>query len=352
MKNIFYFDNINVIGGIETFFYEMAKKYCDHDITILYSRGDINQIRRLKQLVRVEKHVKGTKYVCEKAFFNFNLGPINDITAKEYYSILHGDYAAMGIKPPVHPKINGYIGISHLVCDSFKKLTGLDSECIYNPIQVDKPKRILNLISATRLTEEKGKGRMEKFAKILDDAKIPYLWLVFTNDTNAIENPNIIYMKPRLDIRDYIANADYLVQLSDNEGYCYSIVESLCLNTPVIATDMPVLRELGVNETNSFILDFDLVNVPVNEIYTKEFNFSYSPKEDAWIDYLAPGESTYTPSINLYKVEALDTYTKYGICDTELDRVPLKGEQWLVDELRLSELTGNNPLNKIFVKLC
>ena len=28
--NIFYFDRINKIGGVETFFYEIAKKYCDN----------------------------------------------------------------------------------------------------------------------------------------------------------------------------------------------------------------------------------------------------------------------------------------------------------------------------------
>lgn len=62
---------------------------------------------------------------------------------------------------------------------------------------------------------------------MLNAAGIPYLWTIFTNDFRAIKNDNIIYMQPRLDIIDYIANADYLVQLSDCEAYCYSVVESL-----------------------------------------------------------------------------------------------------------------------------
>ena len=32
MKNIFYFYNINSIGGVESMFYYLAKKYCDKDI--------------------------------------------------------------------------------------------------------------------------------------------------------------------------------------------------------------------------------------------------------------------------------------------------------------------------------
>lgn len=57
---------------------------------------------------------------------------------------------------------------------------------------------------------------MIKFAKGLEENNIPYLWTIFTNDTNAIKNDNVIYMKPKMNIIDYIANADYLVQLPDD----------------------------------------------------------------------------------------------------------------------------------------
>ena len=51
--NIFYFDRINKIGGVETFFYNIAKMYGNKDITIFYGAGDIKQIERLKKYVRV-----------------------------------------------------------------------------------------------------------------------------------------------------------------------------------------------------------------------------------------------------------------------------------------------------------
>jgi hypothetical protein len=53
-------------------------------------------------------------------------------------------------------------------------MTGLPCSLCYNPINVDPPKRILSLVSATRLTKEKGKARIVKLAKALDDAGIPY----------------------------------------------------------------------------------------------------------------------------------------------------------------------------------
>ena len=56
MKNIFYFYNINSIGGVESMFYYLAKKYKDNDITVYYSYGDEKQIARLRKYIKVLKY--------------------------------------------------------------------------------------------------------------------------------------------------------------------------------------------------------------------------------------------------------------------------------------------------------
>ena len=53
--NVFYISHFNVIGGIETYIYELAKKYHKYDITVVYSSGDSKQIARLRKYVRVIK---------------------------------------------------------------------------------------------------------------------------------------------------------------------------------------------------------------------------------------------------------------------------------------------------------
>ena len=326
MKNVFYFWHINAIGGIESFFYYLARKYKDWDITIYYKTGDEAQIRRLKQYVRVKKYNPNEKIVCDRAFFNFNLEIIDNVEAKEYIQIAHGDYKAMGIAPNTHPKITKYLGVSKQVCDTFKEVTGYDTELVYNPIEIEKPKKVLNLISATRLTHEKGKERMIKLAELLDKAEIPYIWTIFTNDTKAIDNPNVVYMKPRLDIIPYIANADYLVQLSDNEGYCYSVIESLCVGTPVIVTNCPVFKELGIeNGKNGFIVNFDMKNVPIQDIYKGLPKFTYKPKESNWDKFLLPGESTYEGE---EKALVRATSGFIGKKDAERNIYPKIGEEW------------------------
>ena len=57
--NIFYFDRINKIGGVETFFYEIAKKYCNNDITVFYSFGDLKQIQRLNKMWQKTRYLDG-----------------------------------------------------------------------------------------------------------------------------------------------------------------------------------------------------------------------------------------------------------------------------------------------------
>lgn len=289
-------------------FYELAKAYHnDFDITVIYRNGDINQIKRLQKLVRLIHWDGKQKYECEKLFMNYNIGFIDYCKADEYIEIIHADYVLQNIKPSVHPKINRYVGVSQIVCDSFTQLTGLPCELCYNPISIEKPKKVLRLISATRLTAEKGRHRMIKLAQMLDNFSIPYIWLIFTNDTNAINNPNVVYMKPRLDIRNFIANSDYTVQLSDSEGYCYTILESLLLGVPVITTRVPSFIEMGITEENGFLLDFDLSNLSVKDIYEKKFNFTYTPKKDKWNELLAKGESTYEGE-ELMKIRTLREY--------------------------------------------
>lgn len=156
-KNIFYFKNINSIGGVESFFYYMIRKYEDYDITIFYKTADLKQLMRLRKYARCVQF-NGQEIVCEKAFFSYGAGIIDYVKANEYIQIVHTDYSQSRTSIKLNPKIDRYIGVSQTVCNNFKKLTGIDCELCYNPLFIDKPRKILNLISATRLTPEKRKG--------------------------------------------------------------------------------------------------------------------------------------------------------------------------------------------------
>lgn len=339
-KNVFYFDNINYIGGVESFFYYLSKKH--KDMVVFYKKADYEQLKRLSQNVEVHLYY-GQKIKCDNLYLNYDISIIDNVDAKEYIQIIHADYKRQGKTPRIHPKITKYIGVSQVACDSFTELTGLPCELIYNPIDIDKPKKMLRLISATRLTKEKGKERMVELGNMLDNAGIPYIWLIFTDDWNVIKNPNIVYMSPKLNIIDYINNSDYLVQLSDCESYCYSVVESLLCSTPVIVTDCPVFKELGIeNGKHGFILDFDMNDVPIKEIYKGLHKFTYTPPESKWKIGLS---SKYDPN------EEVKLHTNKEIDDLESGKNHPKNTTFVVPRWRANYMLDHNHImNKEILK--
>lgn len=180
-KNIYYFQSILAIGGIETFFYYLAKKYKDYDLAIVYRYCNERQLKRLSKYVKCIEYKPGMTFECEHAFFNFNTDIIDSIKAKEYYLVLHGDYKAMmdagqltKENLPGNPKITKYIGVSQLVCDAWKEITGKEAELCYNPFEPDKTEKEYVFISPTRLSIEKGGKRIIALSNELDKKKIKY----------------------------------------------------------------------------------------------------------------------------------------------------------------------------------
>ena len=363
-KNVFYISNFNVIGGVETFIYELAKKYNEYDITVVYNTGSVNQIRRVKKYVRVVKFNQGDIIKCDRAFFNYETDIIDFVEANEYIQIIHALFKTQGLTPRIHPKITRYVSVSERAGKEWEELTGFKCTVVRNPLtlDVDDKSNVLYLISATRLTAEKGRDRMIRLAEELDKAGIKYLWLIFTNDTNAINNPNVIYVKPRLDVRPYIASIKgrgFGVQLSDSEGDCFFTRECEAFGVPLIVTPIPSFKEQGLVEgKNCYYVPFDMVDVDVKRFINIP---TYEPYigNDKWLDMLYKAKSTYKEELEMkYKVEALPTYEEYNVTDVELAKakkvseyVPKAGEKFVVTKERLDVLLGENENNRVYVKV-
>lgn len=308
-SNIFYFDSLNKIGGTETFLYYLAKKYQKYDITVIIKNGDINQIKRLKKYVRVKIYNNET-IKCKKVFFNYRPSIIDKIEAEEYIQVVHANYKAQNKPAPITKKIDKYIGVSNDVCQAFKELSNKNIELCYNPVCIDNPEKVLMLVSATRLTQEKGLNEMKRLAEILDKKQIKYLWLIFTNNLDEVKkwnNPNIVPVEPKLDIISYIKKCDFLVQLS-YEAYGYSIVESLSVGTPVIVLDIPVFNELKIDETNSIKLNQNFKDIDEKLLF-KNYKFNYVPLNDNWNKLLVLKKSTYKEELNMkVRVKCIQNY--------------------------------------------
>lgn len=304
-KIIVYFKLLNSIGGVESWLYYLSKKF---EFEFYYKEADPIQVQRLSKNIKVRKY-NGEKLVCDTFIVNYNPDIIDNVEAKEYIMMIHCDYSAVKFRPITHPKFTKYIGVSQYVCDVFTKLTGIPSELCYNPVYLDKPNvkkdGKLHLLSMTRLTGEKGGWRIDKLSSILDQYHINYDWTIYTNKKPQFKSKNIILKDPKLDLTEEIAKASYVVQLSDAEAFCLSVVEALTLGVPVIVTDLPVYKELGLNKKNSITIPLFFNDFDIDELYDRKF--IYNPPKDNWEKYL-PTEKTYDPN-KIVNTKVIKKYT-------------------------------------------
>lgn len=322
-KIILYHSNPLQFGGVDTFDYNFCKKMKDkYDITFLYKEGVKSTIDRLKNLeIDVQKYSSEKKYICDICILASAWGGYPEtVIAKSgrYIQMVHADYEQKNlIDFEYHKwhKTTEHIGVSDQVCKSFKELFPNEKITrIYNILDFkQETKPFLKLISATRLSKEKGYERMVKLANALKDANIRFRWTIFTDlnlyNQKPIDMDEIVYMRPTRDIFDYIAEADYGIQLSDTEGYSYFINECLQYGTPIICTNFPSAKESVDDGINGYILNMDLSNLDTDKIINNipnKFKYVEKVKVSDWTKIL---NKKVTLPKKKYKVEALQDYT-------------------------------------------
>lgn len=309
-KVIIYISSYHKIGGVDTFVNNFVKRLHTHyDITLMYDYVEgLDLLLSILKYCDFEKIMPGKKYTCDYFICATAWGyePYNQIQAKKYIQMVHADYGyyikGWNFSYKKHKKVTHHVCVSKLVAKTFEKATGLKYDAIiYNllnneikPIAKVKNKK-LSLVTVSRLSVEKGFDRMVKFAE-----QIPcdYSWNVWGN-INSIDAkviikkfshlPNVKFNGITKEPYNEIAKADYLVQLSDTEGYCYSIIESLQMNTPCIITAFESGKEQIKHKKNGYVIDFDVKNINFDEIINnipKLDSFVENNTEQDWITFL------------------------------------------------------------------
>lgn len=347
--NIYYFRVISKIGGTEQFLYELAKKYHKYDLAILYDEADFYQLCRLRKLVKCIRRKPGEKYYAKKAFYNFNIEAINQIEAKEHIFVCHAVYQELQFEPPIdHPKLTKLLAVSKYAKGRIKlqeSVMNVDKPIVqcYNPLELEKPDKVMRLVSACRLEDRtKGGDRTYKLIKALDryceENGRHYLWTIFTNRMPfEVTSPNVVVMKPRVDVRPYIADSDWLVQVSNNmETYCYSLNEALGYGVRVLRTPLSVAKEFAIPKQAELVLDWDCGNIDevVEKVFEPAEKFAYKPPKDGWERILVREPSVYTFKDEKVLIKPIKSYY-----DLELGRnVSPWDKAWEVDEKRAKVL--------------
>ena len=331
--NVFIVNKLQALGGVETYLWEIAKKYNAYDIVVAYKEADGKQLERLRKLVRCIRLNKPIE--CKRCFQAYEFD-MEMVKADEYINVAHANYEIQNLPVNISPKITKYLGVSKWVSEAYERLLkqkGINKpvEVCYNPISVEKPNKVLKLVSPTRLSKEKGKERMIKLAEEMVRQKIPFIWLVFS-DGDIPNIPGFIKLNPQIDVRDYIAEADYLVQLSDTEGYNYAVMEAWCLNTMTINTPVESFFEQGlVDGENGYVIDFEMPDLEnfVKKIYTGVHSFKYTPRIDGYEKLIIKEPSKY--DLNDF-VEVRATKNFY---DTERDCWVIDDNTFVIEKTQL-----------------
>ena len=278
---VLYIDNLYVIGGIETFTYNFVKtmhKY--YDIAVVYCKNIAKeQLRRLLPFADVIKADR--PIVCNVAInCRINLVLPANVHADKKINLVHT------CKMQPNYRIADDPDEIYFVSETCKESFGLPGGVIYNLTVKDPVQRPIRLVSACRLTWEKGQNRIIELAKRISALGILYTWEVFTSEIPKLSDipDGLVFRKQSLDVRSYIAAADFYVSPSDWESFGFSMVEALELGVPVISTPLPVLKEIGFIEgQNGFVIPFDIKELGdhyLKTILSSELTFKYSRKAD------------------------------------------------------------------------
>ena len=321
--NLFYFRYINRIGGTEQFLYEIAKRYHDRDIVVMYDHIDVDQLFRLRKYVKCVRREPGAKYRVKRAFYSYTTEIMPQVEADEHIFVCHAIYQKIMMEPPLaHHELTRWICVSKYALESLKKYAKnmgkeITPELSYNPLTLEEPDKVVRLISACRLEDTvKGGKRTLKLIEALDKycekTGKHYLWTIFTNTIGAkIDSPNVAIMPGREDVRPYIADSDWMVQLSDDmESYCYSINEALGYGTRIIRTPLSVAKELKFPKQAELVCEWDMSNADeiAEKVFEPKQDFVYTPPKDNWDKILTNDPSKYKPNTTKVLVRCVERY--------------------------------------------
>ena len=325
---VMYIGNAHKIGGVETFIYTFCKEMHElYDIIVVYSEHmDAMQIARLAEFVQVMRNPSKV-IICDTLISNRITDDVpQNIKYKRKIQMCHT--CQMKENYQIKKGWDDIVFVSQVAADSFREQAP-EYKVIHNLTSTEKPRKTLLLISAQRMTYEKGEQRIIELAETFTRNNIPFLWIVFTKDKLSKHVPGVVVADPTLYAKDFFKRADYVVGLSDIEAYGYTLVEAMQSGVPVLTTPISVLDEIGFKDgVNGYIVPFDAKEADVKKFYNKIPKFKALKNSNdeiiqQWQQLL--GDTTPTHSYKPFS-DFIKVVITEGYGDIELGRNMVKGE--------------------------
>ena len=279
-----------VIGGVERAELNLAKAFKDRDITFVFKQYSLEPALELGKYCDVIIDNKDEEYetdVLLMANFETDSAIVSRIKSRKTYQQIHADWQGLKEFPewkdyewrPIE-RVDKVLAVSETAQKGLKTAfrTPIDSVIVRNVFLPEKPPKTLFFLTLSRLSKEKGAKRTLEMIKKLEEAGKSFVWFIAATpshegiETELHKRPNVIFIKPSIQNTSLIPKVDFLVQLSDNESYCYSVREALSNKTPVIGTRIPELEKIIQPGVNGFLVKKDLSDLDVEAIYNADFS--------------------------------------------------------------------------------
>lgn len=135
--------------------------------------------------------------------------------------------------------------------------------------KAERPECSVHLVSVGRVSREKRYDRIPRILAELTRLGVDAQWTVVGPGLDAVRDAvmneaearglsdRVHFVGGKANPHPYVATADVFVQLSQNEGWCMTISEALCLGKWVVANDLPVFHEQIVEGENGSLVKGD-----------------------------------------------------------------------------------------------
>lgn len=293
----------NIIQIIFKFVSTIWAKIFGNSLPVKFALLFQNKLVGYDYAVAYHHEVRSTTMVS--GFVRFVL---NKVEAKSKIGWIHSDFIATGINTKqnykIYSKLDKIISVSRATMDSFvASYPSLKDKCSFcynvlpsedillksnekSRIDISSKNGEVVFFSACRLVEEKGILRTLNVMKKLAAQKLSFKWYIAGDgklkkeivDTINAYNlcDHVLLLGYISNIYPYIKQCDWLLLPSFHETFSISAAEALILKTPVLATDIPVVREL-INDDSGHICDNSEAGIEQGLKYVINASYSMSP---------------------------------------------------------------------------
>lgn len=277
------------IGGIETADKQIVQAFGDKNLCFVFGEADQVQLLEIAKTCDIIIDDRLNNYEADVLIlmsYNSDRVILKRAKAKKVYHFIHADFESLAQYPQwkdykfkQDERVDKIIAVSKTVQAALKKRFGVESTVVSNILNPNDNRRMI-FLALTRATEEKGIEQLCEFANKAEEMGKDFVIFLCSNiQSDRLNNESrIVKISPSIYNQELMRAADYLIQLSSSESYCYSVREALQVKLPVICSDIPELKKLVKPGENGYILGDEITDDDIDKIFTK------IPKPKAYIE--------------------------------------------------------------------